>query len=91
MALVKVDNHYVTDIRFFLLKKYKDVYRSDSYYVIKGRFEARTCAFSSEAKIKYAESCIRKCIKMYNYGKKKNDENIMRRAAIVTFAVLDSV
>ena len=83
-------NHYVTDLRFFLHKNYKDIFNSGEYFITKRRFCDRTSQMSYEDKVKFAEQCIMKCLKMHKYAKKIDDEKIMRKCAVVCLSVLDS-
>jgi len=91
MALVKVDDYYVTDIRFFLMKKYHKEIGTSEYYIIKNRFTDKTDYMTASAKNLFATSCVRKCLKLYSYGKKNHNEELMRKCAVATFAILDSI
>ena len=91
MALVKVDNYYITDLKFFLLKKYAKELGGSEYHSIKRRFLNKTTFMTESSKNAFATACIRKCIKMYAYGKKNQKEDIMRKSAVVILSIIDSM
>ena len=91
MALVKVDNYYITDLKFFLLKKYAKELGGSEYHLIKNRFSEKTSFMTESAKNLFTTSCIRKCIKLYSYGKKNNKEDIMRKYAVAILSIIDSM
>lgn len=91
MRMSIICGYYVTDIRFSLLKKYKDVQHSGECHLVKERLDDKLSRMSEEKKASYLEGCMKECLKMYRHGKATHNNSMMHRAVVVCFAIIDSI
>lgn len=91
MNVSMIGGYYTIDIRRQILRNFPDIPHSGECYVVVARLKEKTSGMTDEQKIAFLDRCMKKCVKMYRYGKAKKNSDIMHRSAAVANAILDLI
>ena len=91
MELVKVDNYYISDLVWYIIKKYPSIRGSVYYHIFKEEFITMTIGLQRKEQLSYIEDGIKNSIRMDQTAKKKKDDKTRAKAAAMCMALMDLI
>ena len=91
MTLTKIDKHYVTDLVWYIVRKYPNIRHSVPYEISKESFIDCTMSCDKGEQLSYIEAIVKKSIMIDNIAKKKGDDKTRFKAAAQCLACLDLI
>ena len=91
MDISMLGGYHTIDVRRLVLRNHRDIPYSGECSIVTRRLKEKVCNLSDDKKVEFFDRCMKKCMKMYAYGKDKKNCEIMHRSAVVANAILDAV
>ena len=91
MTLNQVNGFYVTDLVYYILKKYPNIRYSNKYSVAKDEIIDNSMSMDKEEQLKFLATIISKAIELDRYGKKYFNETMRYDAALHCMAACDLI